>query len=159
MEKAERKVRMRVVGCGRICDSLFQVFFSVFNSTFPSCYLQARFARAVCEAEQRTDGICWLRGELAGATESRAEDLMTKGGSNPQAQPFSVPRRWPTSCTAVCSAWLFVLLLLGVWKGHGVVARSYLMSWAMCVLHCASGPLSLPGGLPTWAPGACSGRL
>lgn len=58
----------------------------------------------MCEAEQRTDGISWLPGELAGAIESLAEDLMTKGGSNPQAQPFSVPRRWPTSYMAVCSS-------------------------------------------------------
>ena len=65
----------------------------------------------MCEAEQRTGGICWLLGELAGATESLAADLMTKGGSKLRAQPGDSPSQFPEGGRQATR--LFVLLLPG----------------------------------------------
>lgn len=46
--------------------------------TFPSCYLPIRVASvAVCEAEQRIDGICWARGELLEAQTLRQQAVPT----------------------------------------------------------------------------------
>lgn len=104
-------------------------------------------AAGLREAEQRTDGICGLRGQLARGTERLAADLTTKDGSKLPAQPVSVPRRWLA---------LSVLLQPGLWKGHSVVAWSYLTSQAMCVLFRASDGLALvparwPAHLGAWS--------
>lgn len=144
---------MRVARCGRKCSSPFQMFFSVLNVIFPSCYLQTRLAAGLCEAEQRTGGICWLRGELAGVTESLAADLMTKGGSKLRAQTVSVPRRGSTSRMAVCSS------AAGVLERPRCGGRESPDVPGHVCASGASGFSSQPGSLPTWAPGACSACL
>lgn len=127
------------------CSSLF------LTSSFQAVTCKPDLAAGLCEAEQRTGGICWLRGELAGVTESLAADLMTKGGSKLQAQTVSVPRRWSTSHTAVCSSAAGVLERpwCGGRESPDVPGHVY----------ASGGFSSQPGGLPTWAPGACSACL
>lgn len=74
------------------------IFPSKYSSVFFMSSSQAVICRPallqqpVCKAEQRIDGIYWLWGELAGGMESLAADLMIRGGSNPRAQPSSVPK-------------------------------------------------------------------
>lgn len=134
-------------------------YFSVFFTSSSQAVIcqSAWLQQPVYEAEQRIDGICWLCGELAGGTESLVADLMTRGGSNPHAQPFSVSRRWLTQCMAVYSS--------GVWSLERSQCGGTELSnvRATCALHSVSGPLSPPDGPPTWAPtigpGTCSGCL
>lgn len=89
-----------------------QMFFFVLNIVFPGCYLQTRLAvGCVWGLNKGLVASAGSRGELAGATESLAADLMTNSGSKLWAKPGGNPSQFPEGGRQAIR--LFVLLLPG----------------------------------------------